>query len=448
MKNDRRTIFGWAMYDWANSAYFTTIAAALLPLYFATAIVPEGGYLIFGRPYDGQVLWGYMISFGALFIFLLTPMLGAIADFSAAKRRFLRTFAYGGALFATLLCFVETGDVILTMALFLLSQMGFVGANVFYDGFLPDITTPDTIDQTSAKGFAYGYIGGGLQYAIALGLVWGHGTLGISQEIAVKLSMAMAAIWWFSFSVFALSRLREIGQAQPLPPNYQSVPKPIAYARVGFGRTWATTRKLLGFKQLMLFMVAYMVYNDGVQTVINMSAVYAKGTLKLGYTVIMFTLLIVQIIAFFGALLFGVLADRTDAKKAVLIALGLWSLVVISAYFMPEGAAVHFFVLGAAVGLVMGGTQALSRSLYGSMIPEAASAEFYGFYSVFSKFSAIWGPFIFAAFSDATGSARHAILSLIGLFILGAVLLSQVNIEEARASRFRWRFEGVQAGVK
>ncbi len=444
MKNDRRTIVGWAMYDWANSAYFTTTAAALLPHYFAKSIVPEDGYLIFGRPYDGQVLWGYLVSFGAFLIFLFTPMLGAIADFSAAKKRFLRVFAYGGALFATLLCFVGTGDVMLTMVLFLLSQVGFVGANVFYDGFLPDITTPDTIDRISAKGYAYGYIGGGLQFAIALGLVSGHAAVGISLETAVKLAMVMAGLWWFGFTVFALSRLRETGQAQPLPPGYQSVPKPLAYAGIGFGRTWATVRKLLGFKQLLLFLVAYMIYNDGVQTVINMASIYATGTLKLSTTAIMVTLLIVQIVAFFGALIFGVLADRTDAQKAVLVALGMWSLVVISAYFMPEGAAVHFFILGAAVGLVMGGTQALSRSLYGSMIPEAASAEFYGFYSVFSKFSAIWGPFIFATVAQATGSGRHAILSLIVLFILGALLLSRVNVEEARASRLHWRFEGAR----
>ena len=445
MKNDRRTIFGWAMYDWANSAYATTTAAALLPAFFAGTIVPEGGYPIFGRLYDGQTLWGYMISFAAFLVFLATPVLGAIADFSAAKKQFLRVFAYGGALFACLLCFVGTGDVILTMALFLISQVGFVGANVFYDGFLPDLTTPDTIDRVSAKGYAYGYIGGGLQFALSLGLVAGHEALGISWTLGVKLSLAMVGVWWFAFSAFAFTRLRETGQRQPLPEAYRDSSRLVAYAKVGFGRTWATVRQLLGFKQLTLFLVAYMVYNDGVQTVINMASVYATDTLKLQVEVIMGAMLVIQIVAFFGALLFGALAGRVGAQRAVLISLGLWSLVVIQAYFLPEGAAAQFLILGAFVGLVMGGTQALSRSLYGSMIPEAACAEFYGFYSVFSKFSAIWGPFIFGLVSDVTGSARCAILSLIALLILGAALLACVNIDEARASRLRWDFEGVES---
>ncbi|MBI4531600.1 MAG: MFS transporter [Candidatus Latescibacteria bacterium] len=448
MKNDRRTIVGWAMYDWANSAYFTTIAAALLPHYFASSIVPEEGYTLFGRLYDGQTLWGYTVSFGAFLMFLLTPVLGAIADFSASKKRFLRAFAYSGALFATLLVFVGTGDVIRTLVIFFITQMGFVGANVFYDGFLPEITTLDTIDRVSAKGYAYGYIGGGLQFALALGLVAGHTTVGISLALAVKLSLAMAGLWWFGFSVFALSRLREARNAQSLPADYRTLPMLIAYARVGIGRTWATTRKLWGFKQMMRFLVAYVVYNDGVQTVIDMASVYGTDTLKLSTTAIMVTFLIVQLIAFFGALFFGVLADRVGAKRAVLISLGLWGLVVINAYSMPEGAAVRFFILGAAVGLVLGGTQSLSRSLYGSMIPEEASAEFYGFYSVFSKFSAIWGPFIFATVNHLTGSARNAILSLIALFIVGAILLAKVDVEKARASRLRWRFEGAEAEVE
>lgn len=447
VKNDRKTLFGWAMYDWANSAYFTTTAAALLPHYFARSIVPEGGYSLFGRAYDGQTLWGYTVSFGALLCFLLTPMLGAIADFSASKRRFLRAFAYGGALFATLLCFVGTGDVALTLMLFLVSQMGFVGGNVFYDGFLPDITTPDTIDRVSARGYAYGYVGGGLQFAVALGLVAGREALGITLETAVRLSLGMAGLWWLGFSAFALSRLREGGEAQPLPEDRHGLPRPVAYARVGFERTWATVRKLRAFRPLVLFLMAYIIYNDGVQTVIDMAAVYATDTLKLSTTAIMVTLLIVQVVAFLGALLFGALADRIGAQRALLASLGLWSLVVIHAYFVPEGAAVRFFILGAAVGLVLGGTQALSRSLYGSMIPETASAEFYGFFSVFSKLSAVCGPFIFATVSALTGSARHAILSLIVFFVVGAVLLARVDVEQARASRLRWRFEGAEAGI-
>lgn len=435
------------MYDWANSAYATTTMAALLPAFFVLSIVPEEGYSIFGRLYDGETLWGYLVSFAAFLVFLLAPILGAVADFSAAKKRFLRVFAYGGALFATLLCLVGSGDVALTMVLFLITQMGFVSANVFYDGFLPDLTTPDTIDRVSAKGYAFGYLGGGLQFALSLGLVAGHEMLGISRMLGVKLSLAMVGLWWFGFSIFAFARLRETGQRQPLPARYGNLPGPIAYARVGFERTWATARKLLSFKQLTLFLVAYMVYNDGVQTVINMASAYAISTLELGVVVIMVAMLVIQIVAFFGALLFGRLADRVGAQRAVLISLVLWSLLVVNAYFLPQGAWIRFLILGAFVGLVLGGTQALSRSLYGSMIPAAAAAEFYGFYSVFSKFSAIWGPLIFGVVSDVTGSARYAILSVILLFIAGAVLLARVSIDEARASRHRWNFEDADARI-
>jgi UMF1 family MFS transporter len=447
LKNNPRVIFGWAMYDWANSAYFTTTAAGLLPAYFADGIVPAGGYELFGRVYDGQTLWGYLIGFGTFIIFLITPILGAIADFSAAKKRFLQVFAYGGALFATSFVFVGTGDVLLTMGLFFLTQIGFVSANVFYDGFLPDITTPNTIDQVSAKGYAFGYIGGGLQFAIASLLVAFHGALGFELITATRIALAMAGLWWLGFAAFAFTRLRETGEAQELLPEYAASPSVVAYTKVGFGRVWGTARKLIGFKQLLLFLIAYMVYNDGVQTIINMASVYAKDTLSLSTPAIMTTFLIVQFVAFGGAYFFGWVAGRIQARPAVLICLSVYALVAVAAYFLPTGEAVPFFALGAVIGFVQGGAQSLSRSLYGSMIPEQASAEFYGFYSVLSKFSAIWGPLMFAMLTDRTGSGRNAILSLIVFFLVGGILLAVVNIEEARASRLRWVFEGAEAKI-
>ena len=441
VKNDRRTIFGWAMYDWANSAYMTTTAAALLPAYFALSIVPEGGYELFGRLYDGQTLWAYLVSGGTFLIFLITPVMGAIADFSASKKRFLRVFAYGGSLFATLLCLVSTGDVLLTMGLFFLTQVGFVSANVFYDGFLPDITTSDTIDRVSAKGFAFGYIGGGLQFACALILILVHESIGISYSGAVRISLAMAGVWWFGFATFALSRFRETGEAQELPPEFRERPKLAAYLSIGFRRVLATARKVVGFKQLLLFLIAYLIYNDGVQTIINIATVYATDTLKISLVGVMVTFLVVQIVAFFGAYFFGWLAGRIPTRSAILVALVVYTAVAIAAFSLPEGRLAPFIGLGAAIGFVQGGVQALSRSLYGSMVPEEASAEFYGFYSVIAKFSAIWGPLAFAIVSDVTGSGRRAILSVIVFFVVGGILLAFVNIEEARASRLRWTFD-------
>ena len=444
VKNDKRTIFGWAMYDWANSAYSTTIAGAILPALFADEIVPEGGFEIFGGTFSGETLWAAVVGIGALVLFLVTPVLGAIADFSASKRRFLMGFATVGSLVSVFLALMTSGMVIQTLSIFLIAQMGFVGANVFYDGFLPTITTDDTIDSVSSRGFALGYFGGGIQLLLAAIIIMFHESLGLTEPDAARIGVAMAGLWWFFFGWFSFSRIPETGTAQPLPKSFEGTPKWRAYASIGFSRTSATARKLVGFPQLLLFVIAYMFYNDGVQTTINLTAVYASDTLNLETETIIIAFLIVQFIAFFGALGFGVLASRLGTKKAIMWSLVVWNLVAIGAFALPADSALLFYGLAAVVGFILGGIQALSRSLYGSMIPEEASAEFYGFYSVFSKFSAIWGPLVFAVISGVTGSGRPAILSIIVFFIIGIVLLSRLDVDEARASRDRWSFEGAE----
>ena len=447
IKNDQRTIFGWAMYDWANSAYATTIAGAVLPAFFADEIVPEAGYNLFGATLSGETIWGLATGGGAFLLFLVMPILGAIADFSATKRRFLMGFAIAGALTTMTLGLMSPGMVVPTLGLFLLAQISFVAANVFYDGFLPEISTDDTIDRVSSKGFALGYLGGGLQLVLAAVLILLHESFGITETAAVQIGMASAGLWWLGFGLFSLTRIPETGTASPLPPEYAGRNRFSSYASIGFRRTLATAKKLLGFKQILLFVIAFMLYNDGVQTTIAMTSVYATDTLNLEIETILVAFLIVQFIAFFGALAFGIVADRVGAKRGILLTLGVWSGVAVAAFFLPEGEAVPFWMLATVVGFILGGVQALSRSLYGSMIPEEASAEFYGFYSVFAKFSAIWGPLTFAVISATTGSGRPAILSIVIFFIAGMILLSRVDVEQARASRERWLFDGVEAQV-
>jgi UMF1 family MFS transporter len=461
IKNDRRTIFGWTMYDWANSAYSTVIAGAVLPSYFASEVVGDGGWN--GR--SGQTLWALAVGLGTLMVFLAMPVIGAIADFSASKLRFLRVFAYGGSLFTTALIFAVSGNVLYTLGFFMLAQVGFVGANVFYDGFLTDISTPDTIDRISSRGFATGYIGGGLYLLIVVLAI----QFAPDGAAAARYGVAGTGLWWAGFSAFAFSRLRETGQAETLPTEVR-VPRSLVrgllglaallvggvaalivaftqaddpvwfdlllglfmigiivtvvmianrmngpsdgaevvarrpfakMAGIGFVRTFATAAKLRAFPQLLLFVLAFMLYNDGVQTTINVSAAYATDTLGL---------------------------ETSDI-----------------ALILPEGQALPFILTGVAIGVVLGGVQALSRSLYGSMIPEEASAEFYGFYSVFSKFSAVWGPLIFSIVSSNSSSGRPAILSLILFFIVGLVLFSRVDIEAARRSKEQWAFRGAGA---
>ena len=433
MRNDRRTIFGWAMYDWANSAYVVVIVG-ILPAYFGSYIVPDDGWM----GLSAESLWGYVVGLVSLALFLITPVLGAIADYSARRLSFLRAFAYGGALFATCFAFVSTGDVLLAMVMFLASHFGLAASNVFYDGILPLITTDDTIDRVSSKGYALGYIGGGIYLLFAMIFIFYSERLGIEESLAARVAIGGTGAWWSGFSWYAFRRLREVGTAQETPVAGQGESRFLAYLRLGFRRTWRTCVSLSGHKHLLLFVIAYMFYIDGVQTVINISAIYASETLEIGTAFIALVLLVVQFMAFFGALLFGRLSDRIGPKRSISFALVIWIGVLIIAYYLPVGQNYPLLAVGMLIGVVLGGTQALSRSLYGSIIPQQASAEFFGFFSVFTKFSAIWGPIIFATFRQVTGSSRPAVLSLVSFFVVGFILLSFVDIQKARAGRSEW----------
>jgi UMF1 family MFS transporter len=435
---NRKSIFGWCMYDWANSAYATTVLAGLLPFYFANTVVGSEGVVLGGSNYSAFSLWGFTVGLAALLTFLFAPILGAIADFSAAKKRLLLLFAYLGSLFTLLLYFSRSGDVVQTLLFFLVAQIGFIGANVFYDAFLPQIATEDQMDWISGKGFSYGYVGGGLQFALALGLVMSHETLGLTREMATRLGIAMAGLWWAGFTLYTVKYLHEAPATETLPERYRGWPRPLAFAAIGVTRTLRTVRRVGRFRHLLLFLIAFMLYNDGIQTAIQMATVYGADELGLGIGVLMLTLLMIQAIATFGALLFGRIAGWIGTKRAVMVTLVLWSGAVLYASFIHTAA--EYVFLGGVVGLVLGGSQALSRSFYGAMIPEGASAEFYGFYSVFSKFSAMWGPLVMAVIRQTMGSARLSIAALVFFFLAGLVLLSFVDEKKAREAKFAGAF--------
>lgn len=435
VKNDPGAIRGWVTYDWANSAYATTILAAVLPAYFASEVVGDREVEFLGRLWTGQDLWAVTVGFGPLIMFLATPILGAIADYSASKKRFLTVFAAWGALFTSLLFFAISGDVVLTLGLFLLAHLGFVGANVFYDAFLPDLTTDDTIDMVSSRGFAWGYIGGGLHLLLSLALIQGAdaGGIPIDPILATRIALGSVGVWWLGFTVKALRGIPETGHSSNLPGK----PRPgwAEYARIGLSQTIKTTGRVIRNRPLLVFVVAFILFNDGVQTTIAMASIYATETLDLGITIVIVAVLLVQFVAFFGAMAFGRYSVRVGTRRALLTSIMVWATVSVAAFFLPVGAAAPFLALAVLIGFVLGGTQALSRSLYGSMIPEEQSAEFYGFFSVFSKFSAIWGPWIFALVRQTTGSARWAILSIALFFVMGGLLFRTVDIEQARNNR-------------
>jgi len=294
------------------------------------------------------------------------------------------------------------------------------------------------MDRVSGRGYAYGYVGGGLQFAIALGLVAGHDALGISQAFAARMGLGLAGLWWAGFTLFTVVLVHEPQAVATLPARYARWPRPAAYLAVGLSRTLSTLQRIRRFRHLVLFLVAFMLYNDGIQTVIAMATIYGKDELQLSTNTLMATLLIIQAVAMVGAVLFSRIAQHTGTKPAVIISLVIWSLVVLYAYFIHSQT--EYLILGVVVGLVLGGSQALSRSYYGAMIPQHASAEFYGFYTVFSKFSAIWGPLQFALIDKVFGSARLAIVSLVVLFIGGMILLAFVDDQQARQARLEEAF--------
>jgi UMF1 family MFS transporter len=437
-RNDKRTIFGWAMYDWANSAYIT-VFGAIIGAFFTGTIMTGDTYL----GLSGEALFSILIGIGSIALLLAMPILGAMADYADAKRRFLRNFAFLGAAFTLGVAFVPDGQVPLFLLIVVVSQFGFVAANVFYDGFLPEIASDDTIDKVSSKGFALGYLGGGLYLLLALILIFmssDEPDAALTETLAARIAIFGSGIWWVGFSLISLSRL-------PRDRSNDKTKRSMGeYASIGFSRTVATTTKLRQFPHLLLFVIAFVVYNSGTGTVIAVSGPYAEDTLELELETIALAFLIVQFIAFFGALLFGRLSGRIGPKRAVMVSLVIWIGIAVMAYLLPAGSSTGFLALAAIVGFVLGGVQALSRSLYGSMIPEEASAEFFGFYSVFSKLSGI-GPLVFGAVSAATGSGRAAILSVILFFVVGLVLLARVDVDIARESRDQWSFESGGAEV-
>ncbi len=417
------------MYDWANSAFATTVIAALLPIYFATVIVPADGWILRFCGIEiftnATTLWAFLAGATALIVFIIAPILGAIADISESKKKFLMTFCFGGSLFTTLLFLCKSGDVWMTMVFFFLANTCFISANIFYDAFLPNIASRNEIDQVSGRGYAYGYLGGGLQFLICIILILTHNKIGIDKTMAVRISLLLSGIWWAGFSIITLVWLHEPRKSKTSSQQYQGENNSWAYIKLGISRTRRTILGAKKHRNLVIFLIAFLFYNDGIHTVIRMAAIYGKDELGLKNETLMGTLLLVQFIGIGGALLFSKISKTFGTKRILIFILFLWLGILCYAYIITS--ALDFWILGIAVGFVLGGSQAISRSFYGVMIPVNESAEYFGFYSVFAKFSAIWGPFVFGIIRQITGTSRLAILSLVGFFIIGILLLCFVK---------------------
>ena len=426
-KNNKRTIFGWSMYDWAKSAYETTILGAVLPVYFVSVIVPEEGFEFRGNVYTGAEVWGFAIGSALFIFFLIMPTIGAIADMSGNRMRFFKVFAFGGAIFASTFYFANSGDVLFTLGIYFLAQLGATGSNVFYDSVLKDITTDETIDSVSARGYALGYLGGGTDLILSFVIILlGPDMLGIDTGLASKIAITKSGLWWLIFSVFSFSRMNIV---ETKSGNVSIVS--------AYSRNFTTLKKISKFPFLLYFLISYIFFWDGLQTLINMSAVFFTEVLLLDQTQVLIVFLVVQFVAYFGAKLAGNLATKIGQKNVLYYTMFLLFLVGNAAYFVPEKQLIPVIVMGIVTAMGMGGLQSVSRSVYAAMLPKGAEGEFMGFFSVLSRFSAIWGPLIYAYVSASTGNPRLSLPVITSFFLIGYLLLRNVDMDK-RISEEEW----------
>jgi UMF1 family MFS transporter len=437
--NDKREIFGWAMYDWANSAFSTTIGTVFLGPYVAslarsTAEAAGTSTVSFlGIPIAPDSFLPYCISISVGLQVLFLPILGAIADFSNLRKQMMRLFATIGAV-ATILMFFLTGGLWwLGGVLFIIANLAFGAAIVFYNAYLPDIASEEERDRVSSFGWAMGYLGGGILLALNLAFFLFSDRIGVPSDLAVRINLASAGIWWLGFSFITWARLRARRASRALPDSEN-------YVTIGFKQLRQTLGEVNRFPETLKFLLAYFLYNDGIQTVIAVSATFAaapliQGGLELEQQTLTAVILMIQFVAFGGALLWGRLANWIGAKQSVIVSLVIWSGVVIYAYggLRGEGVVLQFFILGMFIALVMGGSQAISRSLFAQMIPDGKEAEFYSFYEISERGTSWIGPLIFGLANQLFGSLRYGILSLIFFFVAGLILLPFVNVDKAIA---------------
>jgi len=399
---------GWIMYDWANSAYTLVITTTILPLFFK-AMTDQAGI----AANESTAFWGYANSFATLIVALLAPILGTIADYKDKKKKFF-SFALGlGVTFTALLTFVPSGNWIMLLSVYILTIVGYSGANVFYDAFLVDVSDTDKMDQVSSQGYAWGYIGSTIPFVVIAGLIFKHDLFGISEMFAMRIGFILTALWW---GIFSLPMLKNVQQKYYIENEPQIVKQSLK--RIG-----KTLKNIKEHKVIFSFLIAYFFYIDGVGTIIKMAVVYGSDV-GLSASTLIVVLLAVQIVAFPFAILYGQLAKKFGARKMIQFAILVYIFTCFYAYQLDSVA--EYWVLGMLVASSQGGIQALSRSYYGKLVPKEKSNEFYGFYNVFGKFAAVMGPFLVGFVSELTGKSQNGIFSIVGLFIIGFILLMRV----------------------
>jgi UMF1 family MFS transporter len=418
------------MYDWANSAFATTIMAAVLPTFYSLV---AGANL---KPNIASAYWGYTVSIAMLTGAILAPILGAIADHTGGRKRFMGFFAITGSIASALLVMVSTGDWLLASFFYILGNISFTGSIIFNDSLLPHIAG-DRIDTVSTQGYALGYLGGGILLTINLAMIMKPGLFGIPDTGAwgARLSFLTVGVWWAIFTIPVMLNVPE----PPVTIVKGEYRNPVA---AGFQRLAKTFAEVRDFKETFKMLIAFWLYNDGIGTIIVMATVFGSE-IGIAQTDLIGAILAVQFLGIPFTLLFGRIARRFSPKTGILISLVLYSGIAVGGYFIQN--ALHFWILAVLVAMVQGGSQALSRSLYGSMIPKSKTAEFFGFYDVSSKVSGILGPFVFALVAQFTGTSRLSIVSIVFFFISGGLMLLTVNHKRGMETAVRIERE-IQSG--
>jgi UMF1 family MFS transporter len=413
----RKTIDAWCMYDWANSAFVTTIVAALFPPFYRSLAAQAGIAANKATAY-----WGYTTSLALLIAALLAPLCGAVADHTGGKKQFMGVFAGLGILATASFVFLGDGAWPAASVVFIVAYVGFAGANVFYESLLPHIARKGDIDRVSTRGYALGYVGGGILLAVNVLWIMHPRWFGMGDvALALRAAFLSVAGWW---ALFSLPFFRRV----PEPPVHRDrLDLDGGSIAAGFARLARTFGEIRRYKQLLVFLVAFWIYNDGIGTIIKMATAYGDE-IGIGVADMTMALVMTQFVGIPCSFLFGSLAGRIGAKRAVLLGLVVYTMIAVAGYFMKT--ALHFYILAFMVGTVQGGSQALSRSLYGAMVPKHKSAEFFGFFSTSAKFAGIVGPLLFGLVSELTGASRLSILSVVSFFFIGGLILTQVDVEE------------------
>jgi UMF1 family MFS transporter len=437
---DKREYWGFCLYDWANSGYVTTVATVLFAPYLTsvaeTAACGRVGTAedpcttnlqVLGLGIAPGSLAFYVVTVATLMSALFLPIVGAIADRSPRKKVLMCAFAWTGALAACCMVFVEGGRWELGAFLLFVGNLCLGSSMVVYDSILVDIAGPDERDDVSSRGWAFGYLGGFILLAINLGVVTAHDALGMSTSTAVRLSLLTAGLWWGLFTFVPFVRLRNRPPASVVPVRSGSLVKQ------SFGQLFATLKHVRTYPMTLLFLVAYLFFNDGIQTVISVSSTYGEKQLGFETQVLIMTILLVQFIAFFGALAFGRFARRYGTRRTIMGGLVLWMLIVIAGFLLPARQIVPFLAMGAAIGIVLGGTQALSRSAFSQLIPKGREAEYFSLYQAGERGTSWLGTLVFGLVHQITGSYRPAIVALGLFFLIGLILLSRVDMRRGIA---------------